>query len=201
MISTTMHDYRAFAAAAARRPALVGACAPSSRRLGDLLATVVPGTGAPVVAELGPGTGSVSHAIAARLPAAGTHLAVELDPALAAHLRARLPGITVVEGDAADLGPLLATAGLSDVDAVVSGLPWALFPPEQQRRTLAAIAGCLPADGAFSTFTYRHTGLLSAARRFRRLLHEHFDQVVCTRTVWRNLPPAFAYVCHRPLCA
>lgn len=198
MISTT-DDYRTFVAAALRRPAVVGACAPSSRGLGRLLAAVVPAVGAPAVAELGPGTGAVSQAIAARLPPAGRHLAVEVDPVFAAHLRARHPRISVVEGDAAELTGLLAAAGMSEVDAVVSGLPWALFDPERQRRVLAEIVRCLPAHGVFSTFAYRHAAWMSGARRFRRLVHEHFDQVVVTRTVWRNLPPAFAYVCHRPL--
>ena len=39
---------------------------------------------------------------------------------------------------------------------------------------------------------------LTAARRFRRTLRSTFDEVLVTATVWRNLPPAFVYVCRRP---
>jgi hypothetical protein len=51
---------RAFLAAALRRPATMGAVAPSSERLGAVLASIVPSQGEPVVVELGPGTGAVS---------------------------------------------------------------------------------------------------------------------------------------------
>ena len=53
-------------------------------------------------------------------------------------------------------------------------------------------------DGAFTTFAYRHGMALSAARRFRRALHATFAEVTLTPTVWRNMPPAFVYVCRRP---
>ena len=53
-------------------------------------------------------------------------------------------------------------------------------------------------DGVFTTFAYRHGMALAAARRFRRALHETFDEVLLTPTVWRNMPPAFVYVCRRP---
>ena len=62
---------RAFLAAALRRPGTVGAVVPSSTRLAEVLAAVVPRAGAPVVVELGPGTGAVSAVIRRRLPAAG----------------------------------------------------------------------------------------------------------------------------------
>jgi phospholipid N-methyltransferase len=39
---------------------------------------------------------------------------------------------------------------------------------------------------------------LGAARRFRRRLRDTFDEVLVSATVWRNLPPAFVYVCRRP---
>ena len=39
---------------------------------------------------------------------------------------------------------------------------------------------------------------LSAARRFRHALHTTFVEVTLTPTVWRNMPPAFGYVCRHP---
>ena len=52
--------------------------------------------------------------------------------------------------------------------------------------------------GVFTTFAYRHGMALSAARRFRRTLHATFAEVTLTPTVWRNMPPAFGYVCRHP---
>jgi phospholipid N-methyltransferase len=188
-----------FLAAALRDPGSVGAIAPSSPNLARVLAAVVPRRGAPTVVELGAGTGVVTGAIGARLPESGRQFAVELDAVLAAHLGATQPRVRVLRGDAADLVAMLAAEGVTAVDAVVSGLPWSLFPTERQHRLLTAVTGTLAPTGAFSTFAYRHAAGLRGARRFRALLDGYFDRVVVTRTVWRNLPPALVYVCHGPL--
>jgi phospholipid N-methyltransferase len=189
---------RAFLAAALRRPATMGAVAPSSPRLGAVLASVVPRTGEPVVVELGPGTGAVSEVIAAKLPAGARHLAVELDPAMVEYLGRTHPDLEVVQGNAADLGKLLAERGIAQVDAVICGLPWALFDDATQTALLAEISRVIGDRGAFTTFAYLHGMTLGAARRFRRRLRGTFDEVLVSSTVWRNLPPAFVYVCRRP---
>jgi phospholipid N-methyltransferase len=189
---------RAFLAAAVRRPGTMGAVAPSSPRLGAVLASVVPRTGSPVVVELGPGTGAVSALIAERLPAGARHLAVELDPDMVTYLRHTRPELDVVPGNAANLGALLADRGITSVDAVICGLPWALFDDATQNSLLAEISRAIGSTGAFTTFAYLHGMTLGAARRFRRTLRETFDEVLVSATVWRNLPPAFVYVCRRP---
>lgn len=189
---------RTFLLAALCRPAAVGAVAPSSVGLATLLASVVPRSGAPVVVELGPGTGSVSAVIDRRLPPGGRHLAVELDQRMVAYLRRTRPGTEVVPGDARDLGALLGARGVTHADAVISGLPWALFDTDTQSAILGEVARLLGPTGAFTTFAYLHGMPLHTARRFRRTLADTFDEVVVSRTVWRNLPPAFGYVCRRP---
>lgn len=189
---------RTFLRAAIRRPGAVGAVAPSSVGLAELLASVVPSSGAPVVVELGPGTGAVSAVIDRRLPAGGRHLAVELDVDMVAYLRRTRPSMEVVPGDARELGALLAARDVARVDAVVSGLPWALFDTPTQAAIIAEVARLLGPSGAFTTFAYLHGMPLHTARRFRRTLADTFDEVVVSRTVWRNLPPAFGYVCRRP---
>lgn len=189
---------RAFLATALRRPATMGAVAPSSPRLGAVLASVVPSTGTPVVVELGPGTGAVSAVIAEKLPPGARHIAVELDPDMVEFLRRTRPDLEVVPGNAADLAALLAERGIGTVDAVVCGLPWALFDDATQTALLGEISRSIGDRGAFTTFAYLHGMSLAAARRFRRTLRSTFDEVLVTATVWRNLPPAFVYVCRRP---
>jgi phospholipid N-methyltransferase len=182
-----------------RQPARIGAVAPSSRELSQILASVVPDTGRPTVVELGAGTGAVSAAIRQRLPAEGRHIAVEIDRELANYLRERHPGMQVLVGDAAELHALVRATETERIDAVVSGLPWALFDEAQQRQVLLQVCRTLAPGANFSTFGYRHTMAMSAARRFRALLHNHFDEVVVTQTVWRNLPPALVYICRNPV--
>jgi len=190
---------RAFLSAALRRPATMGAVAPSSARLARVLSSVVPREGAPVVVELGPGTGAVSAVIAERIPAAGRHLAVELDPDMVGYLRRTRPGLEVVPGDARDLGKLLAEHGVDRVDAIVCGLPWALFDDAAQTAVLAEIGRAIGETGAFTTFAYVQGMALPAAHRFRSRLRGAFEEVLVSSTVWRNVPPAFVYVCRRPV--
>lgn len=187
-----------FLAAALRSPATVGAVAPSSSRLATRVADVVPGVGQPVVVELGAGTGSVTTAIEHRLAGRGRHVAVEIDPVLAEHLRAEFPDVEVLVGDAAELERLLATHEVPAADAVICGLPWSLINAGAQRAIVEATARTLRPGGSFTTLAYLHALPLTPARRFRALLGEVFDEVLSTRTVWWNLPPALAYVCRRP---
>ncbi|GII53292.1 methyltransferase [Planotetraspora thailandica] len=197
--ATRAGDMRAFAAVAARRMGVVGAVAPSSPALARALTAVVPTTGAPVVVELGPGTGPISEAIRSRLAPGSRQLAVEIDPGMVAHLRRAKPWLEVVHGDAADLGSLLAAQGVDRVDAVVSTLPWSLFSPEQQGRILGEVRRALHPAGAFTTVTYLHALPLARAAAFRRRLRASFDEVMTTWPVWRNVPPGLAYVCRRPV--
>lgn len=193
-----MREHRSFLRAAVRNPRRIGAIAPSSRRLSALMASVVPATGRPVIVELGPGTGAVSALITDRLPVGGRHLAVELDPHLAADLARRHPTVEVITGDVRDLDRLLAERGVTSVDAVVGGLPWSLFDADSQHRILRRIADILAPGGAFTTFAYTHTGPMRGARSFRGALEAVFEEVQISRTVWRNAPPAFGYICRRP---
>lgn len=197
-MTTTYQDLFAFVRAAARNPTTMGAVAPSAPRLCQLLAQVVPTTHPVVVVELGPGTGAVTDAISARLAPGSRHIAVEIDPALAARLRQRRPEVDVVTADAASLRDVLRDRGIAHVDAVASGLPWSLFPLAHQSRILTAIEQVLAPGAAFSTFAYLHASHLSGARRLRELLHTSFDEVIASRAVWRNLPPALTYTCRRP---
>lgn len=188
----------AFFAAVLRSPATMGAVAPSSSHLAARLAAVVPRVGEPVVVELGPGTGSATTAIEHRLAGRGRHVAVEIDLVLAKHLRAEHPGVEVLVGDAAELDRLLAEHQVPAVDAVISGLPWSLINAGAQRAIVDATARSLRPGGSFTTLAYVHALGMTPARRFRALLGEVFDEVLTTRTVWWNLPPAVTYVCRRP---
>src|SRR5438874_2330356 len=61
-------EYRTFFGAARSNPRVVGAVVPTTPAVGATVAQVVPSTGAPVVVELGPGTGTLSDGIHRRLP-------------------------------------------------------------------------------------------------------------------------------------
>lgn len=181
-----------------RAPLTIGAVAPSGTGLAKVATAAVPRTGSPVVVELGPGTGAFTRLIQERIPRSGRHLAVELNPRFAGRLAALHPAVDVVVADATELRGVLAGRGLAQADVVVSGLPWAAFSEKAQRDILSEVVAVLPPDGAFTTFAYAHARWAPPARRLLRALRERFDEVVISRTVWANVPPALVYVCRRP---
>jgi phospholipid N-methyltransferase len=181
-----------------RDPMTVGAVQPSGVALAAVATAAVPRTGSPVVLELGPGTGAFTGLIQQRLAGAGRHIAVEVNPRLAGRLAARHPGVDVVTADAASLRQVLAQRGVDRVDVVVSGLPWAAFDERSQRAVLSEVVAVLEPAGVFTTFAYVHARWAPPAQRLLRSLRSRFEEVVVSRTVWANLPPALVYVCRRP---
>lgn len=179
-------------------PGTTGAVAPSSARLAAAVTAPLPARGEPLVVELGPGTGAFSAEIQHRLAGRGRHLAIEVNPLMAELLAHRYPRTEVIVDDATRLAKLMEERGLSEADLIVSGLPFAAFDAERQRRLVDAVASCMGPMSAFTTFGYSFARLSPPAARFRRLLGEIFEEVVISRTVWRNVPPAFVYSARRP---
>ncbi|WP_432975005.1 class I SAM-dependent methyltransferase [Dactylosporangium sp. CA-233914] len=191
-------DRTAFLREFLRDPFTVAAVTPSGRTLAEAVTSTVPGAGEPLVVELGPGTGAFTAAIQRRLAGRGRHLAIEINARFAERLAARYPGVDLAVADARDLHDILAQRGHRRADAIVSGLPWAAFTPGRQDDLLDAVTAGLAPHGAFTTFAYTHTRWAPPALRLRRTLRARFEEVVHSRTVWANLPPAFVYYCRRP---
>jgi phosphatidylethanolamine/phosphatidyl-N-methylethanolamine N-methyltransferase len=193
-----INDYRTFFATAVRNPRRMGAATPTSTAVAVTAAQVVPTSGTPVVVELGPGTGSLSNAIHARLPDGARHIGIELGADLVRHLRANKPWLEVVHGDAADLLALLKDIGVTEVDALISSIPWSLLDNDTQENILRQAAAAVAPHGAFTALTYVPAERNAGGRRFRAQLTATFDEVL-THTTWLNFPPIMHYICRRPL--
>jgi len=180
-----------------RRPLRVGAIAPSSDRLADVITSWGGLHEANVVVEYGPGTGAFTSRILARLKPGATFIAIELDRVLCQSLRRRFPEAAIYRDSAANVMTGLRRHGLSAADCIVSGLPGAAFGPELQRSLMDSTLEALTPGGRFVTFAYLQGLLLPSGRAFRRLLLERFPVVRTSPVVWRNLPPAFVYQCTR----
>lgn len=179
-----------------RHPTQVGAVCPSSDALARMITEEVGIETAPVVVELGPGTGVFTREILRRREkSAGRFLAVEIDGELYRNLRREFPDLELFRGNAAHLPELLKAQSLDCADVIVAGLPWAIFPEQLQTDILNAVRRSLRPGGYFLTFAYIQGVLLPAGLRFRKQLHETFSEVRTSQTVWRNLPPAFVYRC------
>jgi phosphatidylethanolamine/phosphatidyl-N-methylethanolamine N-methyltransferase len=182
-------DTRRFLATALRAPREIGAIAPSGRRLAACAAALMsPGRGQTVI-ELGPGGGVITDTLHERLTGADMLLAVERNQRMAAHLTATRPWLRVVNGDAADLPALLAKAGHSQADLIVSALLWSVIPDADQQDLVTAITSVLKPGGVFATVLTLPVLPMPVVRQLRRRLSGSFAAVT-HRTVWRNVPPA-----------
>lgn len=179
------------------RPASIGALTPSSRSLCRQIVDSASLEAARGVIEFGPGTGVVTELLIEAVPEHCRLFAIELDPGLAEGLRARFPSLKVYRDSAGNVSQLCSQEGLEGVDCIVSGLPWASFSEERQAEFLDATVSVLRPGGQFLTFAYVHGTWLPTGRSFRQKLSRYFSRVSRSRIVWRNLPPAYIYICHR----
>ncbi len=168
-----------------RNPLRTGSVVPSGRPLAEALARQVDGRTEGMVIELGAGTGIVTEA----LIDSGIHperiLVVESDRHFTEHLRRRLRGICVVEGNALRLGEIARKAGVARVAAVVSSLPFLFMDVRHQCMILKSAFRLMAYEGPFVQFTYGPFSPVpeSIIRRFG--LEVNFADYV-----WLNLPPA-----------
>ncbi len=186
-----------FFSAFLRRPAEVGAIAPSSRSLARKMVAGMDLSRARSVVEYGPGTGAFTREILDRIGPGATFFAIEKNPDFIPVLRQRFPGLDVAEASAEALPDLLAGRGLDCADYIVSGLPYTVLPWNVVEKIIAVSHRCLRDGGLFNTVQYYNSYLLMpSARRFGRLLRATFPAITYYRTMW-NLPPAFVYSCRK----
>jgi phosphatidylethanolamine/phosphatidyl-N-methylethanolamine N-methyltransferase len=130
---------------------------------------------------LGAGTGVVPQAFLQARLAPERLVVLEIDPNMAAHLRERFPGVTVIEGDARALPGLLPERFHGPIGSVVCCIPLVLLAEAEQRRFIDAMSAVAPGRG-FVHYSYCVTSPLPA----RRL------GLKASRQAWTplNLPPA-----------
>lgn len=165
-----------------RNPREVSAIVPSSRALAKAMVRGLgPATGR--VVEFGPGTGRITQAILDQGVAPADLTLYEMNPAFCDSLRARFPGVRVVNVPAQD-----AARELAGVGAVVSGLPLLSIPPEIQRGIIGAAFAILRPGAPYVQFTYGPQPPVSPG--VSAALNLRFEQ---GPRIWQNLPPARVY--------
>ncbi len=162
-------------------PKGVGAIAPSSPALARAIAGQIdPARPGPVL-ELGPGTGVVTEALIARAIAPERITAIEYDPDFVARVRARCPGVNVIEGDAFNLDDTLGRPGGSGFAGIVSGIPLLNLPVCRRAALIEDALARLQPGAPLVQYSYGLTPPMHATPRF---------SVERAAIVWANLPPA-----------
>lgn len=175
------------------QPGSTGAIAASSLGLAELITEEADLSQAKAVVEFGPGSGVFTEQIQRKLASDATFFAMEVNADFVQATRARCPDVTVYQDSAVHAAKYLKQHGHETCDCVICGLPWAAFPESLQDDLLRTIQTILRPGGRFLTFAYLQGLLLPAGLRFRKKLKATFGHVTTTKTVWRNLPPAFVY--------
>ena len=182
----------------------VASVAPSSRYLVRAMLRPLPLERARVVVELGCGTGVMTRALLKLLPSSATLLAFEINPRFTRYLKLMVsdPRLVLIDASAETIRLQLQRRGVEQVDAVLSSLGLAFMPATQREAFLGELSGLLDEQGVFTQYHYLH-GLQFQGGRLGRfdiagLLRRHFRSVQRS-IVWRNLPPAYVFVCREPL--
>ncbi len=149
-------DRLAFLKGFLRKPADVGSVIPSSRFLERRIMRFAELETADCVVELGPGTGGTTRAFLSRMPSEARLLAIELDP-MFCELVSRIGDrrLTVHQGSAGALGPLIETYRLPAPQVVISGIPFSTMPRDLGERIITAIRDTLKPGGLFVAYQFR----------------------------------------------
>lgn len=177
-------------------PMHVGALLPSGAALAKQITDPIDYEKAKVIVEFGPGTGAFTKLLLERKRKDTRLIAFEINPDMADFIAEKFPGVELVRGSAEKLVEYLKEQEIHTVDAVVSGLPFANFPPAVQGRILDGVASALKPGGVFLGFTYYHSNVMPTTRRYRAKLKKTFSRVT-RMPVMKNVPPAYVMRCER----
>ena len=175
-----------------RSPAYVGAITPSSPGLAKVMLRGIDLTDGASVLELGPGTGPITSEIQRILACPTRYLGIERDPHFVRVLVERFPAMRFVEGSAEAAVDHIHQAGLQNLRAIISGLPFASLPRVVQDRIIDSMDRLMPPGSGvvFRTFQYLHALAMPGAVRFRRQMRRRFGACRISRPIVLNLPPA-----------
>lgn len=136
------------------------------------------------------------------LPRDATLLAFEINPRFISYLEQTFqdPRLVLVRESVEYIDRVLREHGYYHVDVVVSSLGLGFMSETQRRRIFDGLMPFVRSHTVLTQYQYIH-GLQFSNGRFRRLslqplLKDYFGAVE-SRIIWRNVPPAYVYTCHR----
>ena len=154
-----------------KHPMLLGSIIPSSSFLVNQLLAPVDWKRASVVVEYGPGIGNITRQILKRMRPDAVLVAIELNPEFVLFLRDEIsdPRLCVVEGSALDVSHILARMNLSQVDYIISGIPYTTLSHELRCDILKASRRLLQPDGAMLIYQFTRTVLPYLEKNFGKV--------------------------------
>ena len=172
-----------------KTPRRIGAVAPSSIWLAEKMVSDIDFENAGCIVEYGPGTGVFTDKLLEKRKMDTTLFLLEANKEFCTRLREKYAdthNIIIIYGSAEHVDSYLKKHGISRVDYVVSGLPFASLPKNVSETILHKTRNIVGKQGLFITFQYTLLKKAFLARYFRKIEQEK---------VLRNLPPAYVLKC------
>ncbi|MFL0166271.1 class I SAM-dependent methyltransferase [Candidatus Clostridium helianthi] len=172
-----------------KSPRIVGAVAPSSKRLAEKMISDIDFENAKCIVEYGPGTGVFTDKLVEGKRKDTILLLLEFNKEFCKQLEERYKGYDkiILKNDSAEnVDKYLKEHNINEVDYVVSGLPFASLPKNASNKILRKTRSILKKDGVFITFQYT---LLK-----KEFIAGFFKKIDLERVVL-NLPPAYVLKC------
>jgi phospholipid N-methyltransferase len=170
----------------------VASVTPSSKYLVDrtIKAMALEDPHVRVVVEYGAAQGVMTHRILQKMRPDAKLIAIEFNEELFKELiqTVKDPRMIAVRGDVREIDQILAREGVTKVDRIVSGVPFAFFSGRGRHELLTKTSELLNPGGRFVAYQVT-THLIP-------LLKDYFSKVQ-TQFEVRNIPPHFVFTAHK----
>ncbi len=166
----------------------VGAIAPSSKVLGRKMCSYVDFSKAKKIVELGPGNGVFTKLILERMAPDAKLLVFETNESFFEQIKREIQDdrMILLNDSAEDIKTKLEELGWDTADAILSSLPYTVFPKELKENIVANCVKSMDENSIYLQFQYS----LNALKMFKN----HFSKVKYSFSPV-NVPPAFVYRC------
>ena len=173
-------------------PRMLGSMIPSSRFLIGRLLAKVDWTRAQTIVEYGPGVGTITAHILARMQSNSRLVVFEMNEDFVRYLARTFPDprLHVVHGSAETVQEELDRLKLDGADYIISGIPYTTMPVELRERIIRESREALKPGGAVLVYQFTRTVL--------PYLQTHFSQIRQDFEP-RNILPARLFYCTQEL--
>lgn len=171
-----------------RHPRMLGSIIPSSRFLIRQLLQPIDWAAARVIVEYGPGVGSITAEILARMRPDATLIAIETNPEFVRFLGTAFPDdrLRVMAGSAESVDEILRRLGYEHANYIISGIPFSTISAELRERILRKTSVALAPGGSFLVYQFS-TRVLPDLQRIFHYVKRKFEPL--------NVLPAHLFFC------
>ncbi len=171
-------------------PKETGSVIPSSIFLVNQMLKDVDFKAAECIVEYGPGTGCITSEILRRAGKDTKIICFETNKRFCNYLKKNFKDkrLVLINDSAENIDSNLNNLGITQVDYVVSGLPFANFPDSTKNNIIRETKNALKPGGRFVTYQYLNN--------LKKFLSKSFPKI-STKFVAFNIPPCFVYVCEK----